>query len=231
VPTITISRQFGAGGADIGRRLADRLGLGYLDRELITATAERLRTTEVVVAAHDERTARLIDRIVASARLMYPPAAAESVPPSDHDAIVGTIEEVIRQAAEAGDVVIIGRGAHLVLRDRPDILRVLLVADAAVRLERLRGEGRMSPKATIEDMHAVDRERERHIAERFRVRADDPVAYELVLNTTRLAPDAAVRLIVRALELWRVSGSPPEVYDGGEATSPSETDRQQGLEQ
>jgi len=199
MPVITISRQFGAGGTTVGRLLADRLGLSLLDREIISRAATRLGHGEASVAGYDERTQRLIDRILFSLRMVASEAApVDLTEAADERSIVAqTEEDVIREAAATGNVVIIGRGAHLILRDHPGIVRVRLVADPQVRLRRLIDEGRLTPAARMPDVINVDRERDRFVKERFGVASEDAMVYDLIVNTTSI-PLADVPALIDA---------------------------------
>jgi cytidylate kinase len=117
---------------------------------------------------------------------------------TDERAIVAqTEEDLIREAAAAGDVVIIGRGAHVILQDHPHVVRVRLVADPQVRLRRLVDEGRLTPAARMADVINVDRERDRFVHERFGVASEDALAYDLVVNTTHI-PLADVPALIDA---------------------------------
>lgn len=203
MPIITVSRQFGAGGSEIAAGLAERLGIACLDREILVEVAKELQTNVESVMERDERTEHLLDRILNSMRPLYPQAVVSgSEPPSPEGAqIADMTDDVIRHAADTGNVVLVGRGANYLLGGRVGLMRVLLVAEARERLGRLVAQGRLPSDATVEAMRAVDRERHRYLQERFDVRGDDPLAYDLTVNTTSLSVDAAVQLLADAARL------------------------------
>jgi cytidylate kinase len=198
---IAISRAIGAGGEEIGRMVAAQLGLRYADNEVIAKAAEKAGVSPETVAKA-ESSPGLIERIVESLGKMpftgetmafSPPVLVE--PPV---AYTGLIEEVLREAAAQGDVVIVGHGASIPLAGTSGLLRVLVTAPAATRISRLAEvEGMDAGKARKAVKHSDD-ERRSYLRRFYNVDEERPDLYDLVVSTESVTYEAAARTIVAA---------------------------------
>src|SRR5436853_3750662 len=117
---VTVSAAYGAGGAIVGPQLAERLGVEFLDRAIPTTVAERLAIPVDEASARDEAVSGRFSRMA----LMLAPIGlafgAESTADTvDDEAYQRTTEAVIREQAEGGALVVLGRAGALVLRDDP----------------------------------------------------------------------------------------------------------------
>ncbi len=213
MPVITIGRQFGAGGATVGRMLADRLKADFLDSRIIDEVARRLQLPKEEVEAEDEHPGSLLARLLvalgsASTEPLIPAeAGAAWTPPNaaptfdTRKAILQITQHVIEEAARSGNVVIVGRGGAYLLRDHPWAMHLFLRAAEAVRvkaiMERLsiasEEEARKRLKQTDENWTAYIRQVYGH--DRIH-----PAHYDMVLDTGRLGYEATVDAILSALK-------------------------------
>ena len=209
--TITLSRQFGAGGAPIGRALAERFGVPFLDREIVAAAAERAGISEADAEGYDERMPGLWQRIASALATSAPeiavPAAAmeSSVSPAIGERLFVLTRTIIEEAAAAGGVIILGRGAGFILRDRPEVLRVHLhavlgdrVRYLTSRVEELPPEARPDEASLRELCRSVDAARATYLRRRFDVDWMDARHYDLTLDTGRLGLARTIELIEAA---------------------------------
>jgi cytidylate kinase len=120
------------------------------------------------------------------------------------DDIISMIEQVIRVSADRGDVVIVGRGAQVILAGRPDTLHVRLVAPLSFRCRRVAAREGMGLAEATELVRRVDRDRERYLRQYYQVNWGDSTLYHLTLNTERTGVELAARLIAGTVEqgLW-----------------------------
>jgi cytidylate kinase len=136
---ITISRQIGSGGAYIGRRLAGRLGILYIDREIVNRAAQKLNIPENVLISRDEKVTPLWQSMLESTihgnPFGYVPPLLNV--PSDEE-LHRAEADIILDIARQGPAVIVGRGGYHILRSHPRHLSVFLHADAAFREQRIR---------------------------------------------------------------------------------------------
>ena len=127
---IAISRAIGAGGEEIGRMVASQMGLRYADNEVIAKAAEKAGVSSETVAKA-ESSPGLVERILESLgkvpftgeTMAFTPVLVE-----EPAAYTGLIEQVLREAASHGDVVIVGHGASIPLAGTSGLLRVLVTA-------------------------------------------------------------------------------------------------------
>ncbi len=185
---VTISRQHGSGGTVIGRRIAERLGWDFYDRELIDSVAEHIGAEPETVETHDERPPNLVHDLVRQ--------LLEGKRPTETQ-YLRSLVRILRLIRGRGQAVIMGRGAHLVL---PDALRVRIVAPLEVRIERV-AEAKDLPLAEARRVVlASDRDREQFIRAHFGVDGADPCYYDLVLNTAALSGEQVVQVVLCAVE-------------------------------
>ena len=205
MPIITLSRQYGAGGLAVGRRVAEHLAAEFLDAALIEEVARRLGMQPEAVRRWDERRESLILRLLRSledAHPEYVPGGALSIKAREHlpspERIGALMAEVIQEEARGGNAVIVGRGGAFVLADWPGAWHFRLVAPRAERLARTRAREDLDPAAAERRLDAVDKERADYLRHHFGVDWNDPLHYALVLNTELLGIEGAAALIVRA---------------------------------
>ena len=127
---VTISREYGSGGREIGKKLADKLGIPFYDKEIIEQTAFKTGFAEEYVKKQGE---------YASARnwLEYSFSARNSYGMSPEDYLWSKQREVIIDLANKGPCVIVGRCADYILRDRADVLNVFIHANNEYRKKRI----------------------------------------------------------------------------------------------
>lgn len=226
MPVITVSSQYGGGARDVSRRLAREMGLEYVDQTVLVDASRELGRTVTEVAARDERTDSLrrrlghflqralersaaggaIDPMMGAGNLelmlsqSYQELSEGSSGVVDDRAVLGTTSEIIISVAQRGDVVILGRGGQMILRDLPGVTHVQLVAEPSVAVQR------------VSEWESIDAEQaERRIEEFNKGRADfhrkfwqvdvwSPILYDVVINTTNVTYGQASRLIATIAE-------------------------------
>jgi len=197
---VTVSREYGSGGAAIAARLAALLGYRLLDRALIDRIASVAHVDPGTAARYDEQVDRWVERLGRS--LWF--GGIDAVGEVDREGVLDAeraaslAARVINEAAEIGDCVIVGRGAQCVLRDRPDVFHVFVYASLPDRVRRIRA--RLGEAADVEGViDAMDRERAAYVRRHFGASWLDPRLYELMVNAA-IGEDAAAATIRTALE-------------------------------
>jgi cytidylate kinase len=187
-PVITLSRQHGAGGEEIARRLAETLELEAFDREIIQRIAARAQLREQAVRALDERDRAVIDEWLA------PFAAERYLTRYDYlHHLIGVVAAIARR----GGAIIVGRGGHLLLR-AGEALRVMVVAPLEARVAAVADQEGLSPRAARQRIEAVESERDAFLRQYFRAGFNDPSHFDLVVNTAVIGLDAAVATVCGA---------------------------------
>ena len=202
-PVVTISSSFGALGGEIGPRVAERLGVPFVDRAIPMRVAELLHVPLSEALDHDENVESGVARIIAGEVDALPQFGLQEPPQVDHKPTEATIRDataaVMHDVADRTGGVFLGRGGMVVLGDRPEVLHVRLDGDEAGRIALAVAHG-----VPEQDVHRLlwqtDRARGAYMRSLYGVDLHDPRLYQLVLDTTRLPVDACVDMIVSAAE-------------------------------
>ena len=198
--TVTISRAYGAAAIAVARRAADRLGYRVVDEELEVVVATRLGTsldvTESVVAPRGFGE-RVLEQLGGAVPELAQPAASR-----DEDLVVDrrrAIEVAVREAADRGNCIIIGRVAGAILAGRPDVVRVFVHAPLAWRVARVIESLQCGEDEARSEIARIDEARRTYAREQYRVTWGDPKTYDLVVDTARFGVDGTGDVIAAAV--------------------------------
>ena len=200
-PIVTLSALYGAGGSVVGPRVAKRLGVPFLDREISSAVAERTGLSTADVVQLEEGSHAGANRIVAALGRASTLRAAGDVARDDLDlherSIRAVVEEFVARARVSGGVVL-GHGGMVILRDCPSAVHVYLRGTAAARSRQAAAiEGTDLGTAKRRQQHE-DRARVDYVRRAYGVDGEDPSLYHLIVDSTELDLDVCVELIVAA---------------------------------
>ena len=207
---ITIGRQFGAGGKTVGEMLARELKADLLESRIIDEVAHRLQLPKEEVEAEDEQPGSLLHRLLmalgsASGEPMIQPEATAWNPPNvdpvfdTRRAVLEITQQVIKEAARGGNVIIVGRGGAYILRDFEGALHVFLRAAEAVRIKAVMARLKLSEEEARRRLKQADENWTAYIKQVYGHERNLPAHYDLVLDTGRLGYEGAVATIVTAL--------------------------------
>lgn len=156
---ITVGRQFGSGGRELGRKLADMFGIAYYDKELITEAArESGLDPEYFEKADEQIPNNLMHALAAS--LMMSGGAFGSENALAGENIFKFQSDVVREVAKAGSCVIVGRCADYILRNEPLCISTFIYASQEDRVARIRRcHGAKTQKEAEEMMRKIDKRR------------------------------------------------------------------------
>ena len=182
MPAITISRQLGSQGFEVARVAADLLGYHLVWRELINKAAR--------IAGSPEAALAIIDDLGLLGICPSPEACL---------AFRQSIQQIMQELANQGNVVIIGRAGQMILRGWREVLHVQVIAPRSLRGERVAARQEISLDCAFAQVDASDRRRRSYLKRFYNVRWDDPNLYDLVINTADLSPTAAAQLITQTL--------------------------------
>jgi cytidylate kinase len=196
VRVVTIDREFASGGAVIAKRLAERLGWRLWDQRLTDEIARLARCERSEVAQREERRDPLYYRLLKSF-LLGSFEGSLNVPRLnlvDSDVIVRHTKRIIESAAEAGDCVIVGRGAAYFLADRQDTFHVFIYAPYEEKVKRLI-DGGTDPQEAARLVEVVDSERADFVKKYFDIDWPSRGIYHLMINS-RIGEEAVVQTIL-----------------------------------
>ncbi|MEO6835141.1 MAG: cytidylate kinase-like family protein [Candidatus Tumulicola sp.] len=198
---VTISNEYGAGALAIAARAAAELGYEYVDGQLPVVVAKRLSISPEEVEANEDTGRTLGERLLASLERATPELAASSpVPPFDRE-LLNAVQEAVREYAAHGNVVIIGRGAGVILGPRPGILRIFMHAPREWRIAHVMAAYGTDRKVTEAEVDAVDRMRTAYLHDWYGAKFGDPGNYDLCIDMARLDEAQGAALIVAAVRI------------------------------
>lgn len=199
---VTISREYGSGGGEIAHMLATSLNWQLVDHEIVSQVAHELDITESEAEEYDERVESTVSLILNSMRSIHPAMFAVAPTPLSTDTATyrEALTKVVDAASATRHVVIVGRGAQVILADRRDVLHVRIVAPLEKRIEYVEKREGLDTVSARSRIQLKEHDRARYLQTEYRRHPDDAHLYDIVINTGILNLDSAVGLIVQALE-------------------------------
>ena len=202
VRLLTIEREYGSGGAEIARKVADRLGWKLWDQLLTEEIARLMDCPSQAVEEHEEKRDSLQYRLFkAFMRGSFEGSLnAPRLKMVDADCIRQMAQRVVLSAAERGNGVIVGRGSAYYLSDRPDAFHVFVYASVREKVRRLQARGKTESEA-LELAETVDRDRAEYIKKYFDVEEWPARHYFHLMINTGLGDDIAVETIIHSVAI------------------------------
>ena len=195
---VTIAREFGSGGREIGLKLAEALNVPFYDKNLLKEVAESGGMHEDFIAENEERSPMI------AAPLFGRNMLATYYQPSFSDTIFIEQAKLIKNIAERGPCVIVGRCADYVLRDDPDVVKVFISASMEFKISRKQS---IAPeKADYSDaemekyIKEVSKQRIRYYEHYTGMKKGMASNFDLCIRTDKVGTDGAVKLILDYLE-------------------------------
>jgi len=206
---ITLSREMGSEGEFVGTEVARRLGVPYADREVIEEAARRAGLPQEILDAKEQEATTHIFSSSDMAGLVRRSQSGKRQQLEDTYYVKFMGEAVMQMASRPS--VILGRGAQFLLQGRSDILHVYLYAPLPVRISRVMSERGLSREQTERVVRTSDQERAGYIKRYFNnANWRNPDYYNLMIDTSRVSPQTAVDLVVRAAEALSAESFAPK---------------------
>ncbi|MGM9680986.1 MAG: AAA family ATPase [Eubacteriales bacterium] len=197
---ITINREFGSGGRELGKRLADALGIPCYDHEIVDMVAEKYGFDKNHVTHVSEKDIRVFYPTTIAHRLVAPhPMTQQSV------AITVSEHELIKELAQQGDCVIVGRCADIVLREM-NPMNIFVYADRQSKLIRCKNRAdekeHFSEKEMLRKMRQIDKERAAYRAMFCEEAWGKKESYHLCINTSGREIKTLIPAVADYVKLW-----------------------------
>lgn len=205
---ITIGRQFGSGGREIGEKLANHFGIKYYDKELLTRTAKESGFCEEMMHNHDERPTNsfLYNLVMDTYSFGYNSSAFVDMPIS-HKVFLAQFD-TIKKIADEGPCVIVGRCADYALSEYKNCLHIFIHADEQSKIKHIMNkyEDVTTEQKAREMMIKKDKQRQsyyNYYSSKKWGRAD---SYDLSINSSILGEDGTVNLLIQYIEDFEARG-------------------------
>lgn len=193
-PAVTISYQTGSGGREIAERLVGVLHEAepqgtvpwtVFDRQLVEKVLEEHELPKALAKFMPEDRRSFIQDVMEEMVGLRPPSWV----------MVPKIAETVLHLANAGRVILVGRGANFITARMPNVFHVRLIASLPKRVERVQIINNLTQEEAAKFVKAGDRSRSRYVKEHFHKSVDDDLFYHLTLNTDRIPLADAAQLI------------------------------------
>ena len=203
---ITIRGKLGSGAPDIGKKVAEKLHIDYVDREIIAEVATRCNLQESEVLAKEMPPARLQERIAEALARGY--SIGDGIQgaylpfwqiPTDDNRYLEALTSFIKDFAKGHQAVIHGRGSQYILKECPHALHISVVAPLKTRVKRVMETMNLTGEKAKQEINHFDSSAREFIKRFFAADMEDPTSYDLVINSERLGFEDAVSIICEAV--------------------------------
>ena len=227
MPVITINGPSGGGAVTIGQIVSQQLELSFVDRMVTVEAAKLVGKPVGALVDKEQRVVRFRDRLGQFLQNMLERSAMsgvsgepyfgrglDSLPPEtyaelagetsatavkvDDKAFIDATTKVLKDLYQKGDVVIIGRGANIILADTPGVMHVGLMAPLEVRVQTLMQRENMERDEAQVYVDELERARVVYFRKFFKVSPDDPTLYHMMLNMDKMEPKTAADVVSHA---------------------------------
>lgn len=192
---ITIAREFGSGGREVGKRVAEKLGIAYYDSELIELAARKSGYTEKYVRDNEQRMPNNLWYDLYTQYYSY-----ESGEQPKYEALFQAEEKVMRELARKESCVIVGRASNYVFRDYSQALHVFISASMEHKINRVVNRDGMNPKDAEKKIKKVDTQRKNHCKYFTGREWEQANQYHLALRTDVFSVETAAEIIAQLAE-------------------------------
>lgn len=180
---VAVSENIGSLGIEIGHALAAWLGYQFAERDIISKAADRFGADVARLSHAVEERPTLVDRLSTAQRRF-----------------AQYVEATVQEMAARDDIVLVGLASTIILAGTPHTLRVRVTASEGRRAERVAQAQGLDPTAALDRVRQSDRERGGRVWFLHHVDLENPLLYDLVINTDRLEAEEGARLVQQALQ-------------------------------
>lgn len=192
---ITIGREYGSGGRQIGEAVAKALGIGYYDKKIISMAAEKSGLSHEFIANNEQRVrSGLMQNLAASAVYSGGYFSSQYLPLSE--SIFISQAQVIRDIAARESAVIVGRCADYILADRENTINVFIHAPAEARVKRIMELYHMDEAAAMKAIITSDKERGNHYFRYTDRKWGKAQNYDICINSALMGMEKTVEMLV-----------------------------------
>ena len=197
---ITIGRQFGSGGREIGEKLAQAYDIKYYDKELIARAAKESGFCEEILMNHDERPTNsfLYNLVIDTYSFGYNSSSFVDMPMSQKVFLAQF--DTIKKIADEGPCVIVGRCADYALEGRDNVINLFIYADEDFRVRKIMEQYGMDENKARDNLVKKDKQRASYYNYYTNRKWGRAESYDLCINSSVLGIDGSVKLIKQFVE-------------------------------
>ena len=197
----TIGREFGSGGKEVGRKLAERLGVKLYDKELLQQAAKDSGFCEEIFENHDEKpTNSFLYSLVMDTYSFGYSSGSYTDMPLNHKVFLAQFD-AIKKIAKDGPCVLVGRCADYALEDNPELLSVFIHADMDARIRRIARDFDLTDAKAKDMIRKTDKQRSSYYNYYTNKRWGDANSYQFCLDSSKLGIEGTVEAILKLIEI------------------------------
>jgi cytidylate kinase len=194
---ITISRHFGSGGKTLGEKVAKKLNYTFFDNEIIQMVSIEAKVSAATIDNKEMDTRGIFKRFVSR---VTPKGLRSLILSVDEEFIeeeiyIDLLEKIVREIADEGNAVILGRASQYILKDYDDVYRILMVANRADRVKFMEQRYNLTHREAAKAVNMDDLRRANLFRKFGKTDYDNYNLYHLVLNMSKLDMDTACDLV------------------------------------
>ena len=198
---ITIAREYGSGGREIGRKLSEMLGLRFCDRDLITMAAEKSgMSVEVLHSVDEKASGSLLYTLAMGSSMIHSAVDVYNMPLNDKLFILQS--HLIEEFADKEPCIFVGRCADYILENHPGVFRVFIYADFDARVKNIVSRRGVSEADAKSDIVRTDRRRANYYNYYTGKKWGRLENYDLAVSSSLLGIDGTAKLIADVYEKW-----------------------------
>ena len=198
---ITIARQYGSGGREIGERVAKHFDIPFYNKDLITLAAKQSGMSPEILEKADEKATNSLLYSLMMGNYTF----GSQVSPIDNlpinDKVFLAQSQVIREAADKGPCVIVGRCADYVLRENKNCLHVYVYANHFTRMDRIIKQYGVDPAKAADTLVKQDKQRANYYNFYSNQKWGNPENYDLLVDSSAFGIENSIDLICQAVEM------------------------------
>lgn len=181
---ITVSRDYGCGGVELAQTLAKELGYDYIDKSIVVDLARKMKTSEGEVSLYEDGSSlglfKLIKEFMTAAKVQT--ILSEGFGYVNDEGYRIGLEGLMRELADRGNVVIVGRGGQIILHDRSDVVHLRLIAGMEYKKGFLSAKASITKDEAESIITAKEEERKQYLLKMFNRYHNDPTLYHATIN-------------------------------------------------
>ena len=198
---ITIGREFGSAGREIGYKVAKEFGIKLYDKEMLARAAKESGICEEIFESHDEKpTSSFLYSLVMDTYSMGYSGNTYTDMPINHKVFLAQFD-AIKKIAKDGPCVLVGRCADYALEDNPELLSVFIHANMDARIRRIARDFDLTDAKAKDMIRKTDKQRSSYYNYYTNKRWGDANSYQFCLDSSKLGIEGTVEAILKLIEI------------------------------